>query len=290
MRLGDADRQVLAYAAEHRFVLAIQVAELLGTSENSASTRLRRLGAAGLMTADRRLAGSAAHQITRTGIRAAGSPLQAPRAVDLGVYDHDLGLAWLWLAAGQGRFGPLRAVVSEREMRSADGRESDPRERFGVRLPGVGGRGGPRLHYPDMLLETRSGHRVAVELELTGKPPRRLAEIMGGYALDARVDAVLYLAETEGLRRAIEHAAARAGVSQMVHVHPVRFTAGSGAIGARRGVSRPAASREPPVTTRTGVSREPPVTTPRGVSREPPVTTPTSLRPTAPEHGRELAA
>ena len=88
-------------------------------------------------------------------------------------------------------------------MRSHDGRREPWAEPLGVRLGGVGPWGGERRHYPDLLLVTSSGERVAVELELTAKPRRRREEILGGYAIEARVDAVLYLVESKRLGRAI---------------------------------------------------------------------------------------
>jgi hypothetical protein len=237
-RITDRDRRLLAFAAEHRFVLAVHVAALLRTSPEAARDRLHKLAGAQLMRSERRLAGPAAHQITGRGLDAIGSPLPPPREPDLATYDHEVGLAWLWLAAERGRFGALRGLVSERQMRSADGRAVAPEERFGVRLPGAGPRGGERRHYPDLLLETASGHRVAIELELTRKALRRRREILGGYAIDARVDAVLYLVETRRMARAVQHAAAAAGVSSLVHVAPVRFAAGAGATGAGRSGER----------------------------------------------------
>ncbi|MEO6857176.1 MAG: hypothetical protein ABI323_01105 [Solirubrobacteraceae bacterium] len=239
--LADSDLRVLAFAAEHRFFLGAHARTLLGLSTRSASSRLRKLTDAGWLRYERKLAGPGCYQITRRGLNLIGSSLPRPRAVDLATYDHEVGLGWLWLAAERGAFGALRSVASERHMRSEDRRRADAAERLGVRLPGVGPYGGERRHYPDLLLETASGHRVAVELELTPKSPARRGEILGGYALDGRIDAVLYLVETERAGRAIERSARVAGISGRVHVQLVQFTAGSGAIGAGRGtVSRSA--------------------------------------------------
>ena len=65
-------------------------------------------------------------------------------------------------------------------MRSQDGRADERRKPFGVRLGGVGRDGRPRMHYPDLIVVTDTGHRVAFELELTprtappGQDPRRV--------------------------------------------------------------------------------------------------------------------
>jgi hypothetical protein len=242
-RLNERDRRLLAFAAEHRFLVNSHARTLLGASAASASTRLRNLTQGGWLTYERKLAGPGAYQITRGGLRAIGSSLPRPKEIDLATYDHEVGMGWVWLAATRGVFGPLQGMASERFMRSEDRRREDPAERFGVRLGGVGPYGGERRHYPDLLLDTASGQRVAVELELTPKGRSRRNEILGGYALDGRIDAVLYLVEHERTGRAIERAARHAGIPSGVHVQLVRFGPGSGAIGAGRRPERTASAR-----------------------------------------------
>ncbi len=243
----DADRRVLALAAEHRLVLAAHVRGLLGVSAGAASARLRALRKAGYLRYHRKLAGPGCYQIDRPGLAVIASALPRPRDIDLAGYRHDVGLAWLWLAAHRGAFGAVDRVVSEREMRSHDGRQDAGAEPLGVRLPGVGPRGGDRRHYPDLVLETATGHRVAIELELTTKTRGRRREILGGYAIDSRIDAVLYLAETASAMRAIERSAADLGLSSLIHVQRVSFAPGSGAEPAGRGIERsaPRARRRP---------------------------------------------
>jgi len=230
--LTEANRRTLALAAEHRLILAAHVAVLLGSSEDAADRRLRRLVGSGHLRADRPLTTARWFQIERRGLKAIGSRLPRPRAAATDGSDHDIGLAWLWLDAHRGAFGPTRAIHSERRMRSEDGRprsEALGPERHAVRLEGVGPYGGERHHYPDLMLETESGHRVAVELELTGKGPRRTEAILAGYAFDQRVDAVLYLVANPRTGKAIERAAAAVGIADMVHVQRVAFGPGSGA-------------------------------------------------------------
>jgi hypothetical protein len=220
-RLGERDHTLLAFAAQQRLVLAAHVQALLGVTAGAASARLRTLVQAGYLRYERKLAGPGCYLIERAGLRATGSLLPRPREVDLATYRHDVGMAWLWLAARRGAFGSLQAVVSERQMRSQDGRAESPEDRLGVRLPGPGPRGGERRHYPDLLLECSTGHRVAVELELTPKSRRRREEILGGYGINGRIDGVLYLVESRTMARTIERAAAACGISQMVHVQMV---------------------------------------------------------------------
>jgi hypothetical protein len=158
--------------------------------------------------------------------------------VDLATYEHDIGLAWLRLGAERGAFGPTRNLVSERQMRSSDARAERFSEPYGVRVPGAGPHGGDRRHYPDLVLETATGHRVAVELELSSKTPRRREEILGGYAIDARFDAVLYLVDRPQVGRAIERSAAALGLGDLVHVQRAAFGAGAGGISRGRSAAR----------------------------------------------------
>ncbi len=219
MQITDRDRALLAFAAEHRFVTAGQVSVLLDVTEAAADARLRALAGGGYLRRERKLHREPpSHQISRDGLRVIGSDLPTPRKLDLATYHHDAGLAWLMLAARRGRFGPVREVVSERRMRSHDGRTQDRAARYGVRLGGLGPGGRERLHYPDMVLLTASGHRVAFELELSSKSADRRERIIGAYAADRRIDAVAYLVDQPRVGRAIERSAARVGVSDMVIV------------------------------------------------------------------------
>ena len=219
--LTERDRLVLEFAAEHRLVLADQVATVLGVSPATARSRLHRLSESGHLRFTRELSGPGCYLIERRGLRAIGSHLPAPRAVNRSEYEHDVGLGWLWLAARRGVFGRLDAVISERQMRSHDGRIERDGQPLGIRLPGVGPRGGERRHYPDLLLHCGTGHRVAVELELTPKSRVRREAIIGGYAVDPRIDVVLYLVRDRSLGQAIERSAAKTGLSSLVSVQMV---------------------------------------------------------------------
>jgi hypothetical protein len=246
VRLTERDLRLLSFLAEHRLALETHVAQLLGASPGQARARLRTLARGGFVSYGGVLDGEpAACRITRSGLGAVGSRLPAPRP-NLACYHHDVGAAWLWLAAHRGGFGPIREVISERVLRSHDlsvDREDEP---FGVRLGGVGPRGRERLHYPDLLLITPRGRRIAIELELTLKGRTRRESILGGYAADRRIDAVLYLVEKRSLRRALEASATRTGVADRVYVRYFRWgdrgRAGASGAGAQRG--RPAPSRD----------------------------------------------
>jgi hypothetical protein len=241
----DADRAVLAFLAEHRFVRTNQVAALLGVTSGTAVQRLSRLRREGYIESDGiYFRQPNHHMITRHGLAVIDSRLPLPK-FDQREYRHDVGVAYLWLAARAGAFGAVRAMHSDREMRSVDGRAADGVERFGLRTAGSGPKGGPLTHYPDLLLETAAGHRVAVELELTIKSRARLDGIIRRYAADRRVDAVLYLVDGPGVAREVTRAAARAGAADLVHVQAIRWTERAGARHGRAPVPRTAPARRP---------------------------------------------
>ncbi len=226
MQITDRDREVLRYVAEHRLVLGDQVQALLRLSSAAASTRLRLLAGAGLIRTERVFHRQpACHQITGKGLAAIGSDLPPPR-LDLRGYRHDVGLGWLWLAARAGTFGPVSEITSERQMRSRDRiaeSAGDPPP-YGVRLGGIGPGGRERLHYPDLVLRTASGHRVAVELELSGKGRARRERIIASYGAERRIDAVLYLTDDPRVANAVSGTAARFGLCDVVHVQRFRWS------------------------------------------------------------------
>jgi hypothetical protein len=213
VRLTDRDAEMLGFLAEHRFVLASQMQTLFRLSTDAANGRLRALARAGFITYRRIFhAQPACCQITPPGLAAIGSELPSPR-FKLACYEHDVGVAWLWVAARRGAFGPLRDVLGER---------------YGVRLGGVGPGGRERLHYPDLLLVTASGERrIALELELTAKGQARRESILAGYANDERIDGVLYLVEDRpagrAIARAIEASASWLGIDSLVALRRVRL-------------------------------------------------------------------
>ena len=224
MQFDERDRQLLEFASHHRVILPGQVAWLLGVGEDAAQMRLRALRQAGLIRDARRAQWAPpGDQVTGAGLRAIASPLRAPQRSYPGGYQHDVGLGWLWLTARSAAFGPLRALHSERHMRSHDRRSDAGADRFGVRLGGLGPGGQERFHYPDLVLETRSGHRMALELELTCKAPARRAGILAGYAADPRIDAVVYLVDRPSVGRAIGQSARRMRNSDLIHVQSVSF-------------------------------------------------------------------
>ena len=224
MRLTDRDRRILRFCAEHRFVLAPQVALALGViGTDAAKRRLAALHRAGCLRRERRyVAEPFAYAVTPAGLGAAGCDLSRPRPLDPATYAHDVGVAWLAAAAHRGVFGELSEIVCERRMRSEDARGRDGSE-HGVRCAGAGGRG---LHYPDLTVATASGRRVALELELHVKGVARRERILAAYACDPRFDAVVYLVGSEAERRTLMRSARRVGLEDRLHVQRFRWADG----------------------------------------------------------------
>jgi hypothetical protein len=243
--ITDADRSVLGPLAKHRILIVPQVALLLGVNRDTATRRLARLQSAGLVRHEHIFhRAPAAVWITRSGLDVLEHRLPPPR-LDLRGYRHDVGVGWLWLAARTGKFGELKGLVADREMRAADARAAGVGGpvKYGVGLGLLGSHGQPQHHYPDLMLDTSGGHRVAVELELTAKSARRMARIMTGYASDGSVDAVLYLVPTMALARLVSDAARRAGISDLVHVQRIATDGIVGASAASLRTTRRSRSR-----------------------------------------------
>lgn len=229
--LGDQDVELLRFAAAQRLFSGSHAAALLGETPGRAQTRIRRLEEAGLLITHRVFQGEPpVHLVTRRGLSLLDLRLGAPR-LDLASYAHDLGVAWLWLAAQAGRLGAVAKLTSERTLRSAHaqavlhGDGGAPGPPLAVRLGGVGPTGHPRLHFPDILLTRPDGRRLALELERSAKGQARLRSIMRGYVLEPGIEGVLYLVDRPVVARAVRGAARAAGAGELVRVQPFRWVA-----------------------------------------------------------------
>jgi hypothetical protein len=241
LSINERDASVLGPLAEHRLLIVPQLALLLGVSERTAARRLKVLQEDRLLEVRSIFSGApGAVAIRSRGLRATGSPLKAPQ-LNLNEYRHDVGVGWLWLAARSGSLGELNGLATDRRMQAADAAAlaGGLTPQWGIGLGLLGPHGRPQHHYPDLMLDMASGHRVAVELELTGKSTRRMTRIMGAYASDARIDHVLYLAANRTIADRVLASARRAGISERVHV---QLLAHDGIAGASVGIARPDAN------------------------------------------------
>jgi hypothetical protein len=197
---------IMQWTARIGAVTAVALADRLDVNVASARGQLQTLHKAGWLARERPLAEQPAlYTATRAGLRVAALQGLDPCRVSASNAHHLI--VCVWVAAALERCYRDHAVLGERELRR------DERER-GVALAsariGTAPDGGPLLHRPDLVLWPQdagegAGLPVAVEVELTVKAPRRLAEICRAWARCRCVAGVLYLAPPE-VRRALERA------------------------------------------------------------------------------------
>lgn len=148
---------------------------------------------------------------TQNGLAYAGLGVAQARVAP-GQVDHWLGCgdAALW---AEERWGE-EAVLSERELRFAELEEGKSIGSATVgELPG----GRPMLHRPDLLVD-RDDVRVAIEVELTPKAPRRLEHLLRRWRLTRGLDHVLYLVPPGATKRAVVRARRRVHADQDGHI------------------------------------------------------------------------
>jgi hypothetical protein len=205
--------------AAHRFVLADHVHAWLRADRSVAYRRISGLVDVGLLCHQRIFhAQPGCYLVSNGGLAVIDSELPRP-SVDLRTYRHDLGVVWLWLAAREGRLGPVNRLLTEREMRSHDQRQGKTGfERFGVPVEGYDRSGRRRVHYPDVLVVASDGGRVALELELSLKSRRRLEGILVGYGGEPRLTGVVYVTDSRSVAGAVRDRVRACGVERLVDV------------------------------------------------------------------------
>ncbi len=160
----------------------------------------------------------ALYTITRLGLRVAMLGGLEPCRVSATSAQHMIACAQV--AAALERCYPDQPVIGERELRRRE-RETGALL-ASVVLKRAGGHG-VLMHRPDLVLLSRSGpclRPVAVEVELTIKAPRRLAEICRAWARSRHVDGVLYLAPP-AVGRALDRAVDVAQAGESIVVLPL---------------------------------------------------------------------
>lgn len=201
---------IMQWTARMGAVTAVALADRLGVTVASARGQLQVLERAGWLSRKRPLAEQPAlYTATRSGLRATALRGLDPCLVSASNAHHLI--VCTRVAVALERCYPDHRVLGERELRR------DERER-GVPLAsahlGVAPDGGPLLHRPDLVLwpqASADGLPVAVEVELTVKAPRRLADICRAWGRCRVIAGVLYVAPPEverALGRAIDRAQA----------------------------------------------------------------------------------
>lgn len=191
------------------------------TTLASARAKLNRAAGDGLLLARRPLTDRPAlYTATSAGIRAVGSTGLGPARVSAAGAQHMIACAHV--AAALERDYPECEVIGERELRRRE-RAAGVALASAV-LSGAGHRG-QLLHRPDLVVWPWSapgarGLPLAVEVELTIKAPRRLAEICRAWARSRRIEGVLYLAP-DAVGRALERAIASTRGGERVVVVPL---------------------------------------------------------------------
>jgi Helix-turn-helix domain len=212
---------IMQWTARMGAVTAAALADRLDVTIASARGQLQVLERVGWLTRTRPLAEQPAlYTATRAGLRTAALRGLDPCRVSASNTHHLIVCSSV--AAAMERCYPDHLLLGERELRR------DERER-GVPLAsarlGRGPDGGPLLHRPDLVLwpkDPQDGDDlpVAIEVELTVKAPRRLADICRAWARARHVAGVLYLAPPQ-VQRALQRAVAQAQAGERIAVVPL---------------------------------------------------------------------
>jgi hypothetical protein len=220
------DRSVVQFVGAHPWVVSEHIRRLLSLYSQCSIPHVapqvarRRLGvlvghgilAHGML----RLFGTplSAYWLTRRGAHFLGHEL-GPGGVDIRQLQHDAAVADVHIAlVGRG----ATQIWTARTLASARARGSLPEGMLAY----LGAR---EVHVPDIVATLADGRRIAVEVEMSRKSPRRLAQIMRAYRLARGLDEVVYLAPLEARARAIAQAArgvSKVRVARLEQIIPLR--------------------------------------------------------------------
>jgi hypothetical protein len=209
----------LQWTASIGAVTAEALAHLQGATLASARAQLSVAVRARLLARHRPLLGQPALlTVTRAGMRASGLTGLDPCRVSAASAMHMITCARA--AAALQRGYPDHEVIGERVLRREERQAGAP---VASAVLGLADDRGPLLHRPDLVLWPIGGARrepIAVEVELTIKAPRRLAEICRAWARSGHVAGVLYLAPP-AVERALERAIETAHAAERIVVVPL---------------------------------------------------------------------
>lgn len=198
MQVTTRDIDMLRWINGHGFATIRQISCWMGVGYRTGQRRVQRLTEVGLLCHEWLMRRERIYWPTKLGISLCNDDLPPLGHIAAGTYNHSLQLIDLadsLVAKTGGTFVP------ERRLRHDRG------------LAGVGVRG----HMPDGHLHLPARKPIAIELELSAKGRRRLAQIMRQYTADLSVGEVWYFAGSETLKRRLENAASH---HSMITVRP----------------------------------------------------------------------
>ena len=233
--MGDAEREVLVFAAAHRLIATEQVDVLLA-GDSGRDAVVGSLVAAGLLRRVRLFAGGRDFiAITASGLAVIESPLGVP-IVDLGDLRREVAAGWVWVRSRDGRFDAETVVLSQRELVGHDVAVANGSGRgrgYGIRVPGFRAANPAGLDHPDVLLVFFDGW-AAVHVQLGSLASPRLGALLTAYGTDERYGRLVFLVEQEHVAQQIEAAAASAGVATMTSVQWLEWPWPPGSVRTRR--------------------------------------------------------
>ncbi|HXP36518.1 MAG TPA: hypothetical protein VN817_02025 [Solirubrobacteraceae bacterium] len=210
---------MLQWAVRMGAITAESLAHREGATPASSRAKLSRARGEGLILAQRPLTDlPTLYTATAAGVRASGIRGLDPCRVSATGAQHLVACAHV--AAALERGYPEHSVSGERELRRRERASGTPIASAVLSRTSDRGR---QLHRPDLVIwpaASAYGLPLAVEVELTIKAPRRLAEICRAWARSRHVDGVLYIAPAE-VRRALERAIATAQAGERIAVVPL---------------------------------------------------------------------
>jgi hypothetical protein len=192
----ERDKEVVDWLARFGAAGAQHVGRRFAMTRTRAYARLGSLVAAGLLEPRRVLYQEPALYVaTASGLRWCGLERMGVQRVGAAEFVHAREVATVAVELHLAL--PGWRVVSERELRDA---ELDRGEPVGSAVVGELPGARQALHRPDLLLVSRLGRRLAVEVELSVKSRHRLVRICRGWARARHLDGVYYLAAPAAAR------------------------------------------------------------------------------------------
>jgi hypothetical protein len=225
--MTDDQQTILEFAAQHELIEHRHIQALLKITPAEAGDRLAELARQGLTRHHRTHHQQPGHhQITSHGLATISSPLPVPRFETIRDYLHELGIAWLALAARYGAFGEVHQARARRAMHHHDQQPPAGEARYGTQITLDQN---TTLHYPDLMitvpyLETTG--RVAIQIQPHAPTPRRLKAEIAAHGNNPHLTAALYLAAEPSTAKTTRDIAASLELQDKIHVQPLRYDAG----------------------------------------------------------------